>query len=69
MCVCCVIVENPLPGHWTLPVKDINLWTFLGFLHLDISSGFGSLRTSLLCIVGEIAGGGSVAVAVGIGDR
>ena len=30
---------------------------------------FGSLLTSLLCIVGELSGGGSVAVAVGISDR
>ena len=30
---------------------------------------FGYLRTSLLCIVGELAGGGSVAVAVGVSDR
>ena len=28
--------------------------------------GFGSLQTSLLCKLGELAGGGSVAVAVGI---
>ena len=27
-----------------------------------------SLRTSLLCIMGEFAGGGSVAVAVGVSD-
>ena len=30
---------------------------------------FGSLQTSLLCIVGELAGGGSVTVAVGVSDR
>ena len=29
---------------------------------------FGSLRTSLLCLIGELAGGGSVAVAVGVSD-
>ena len=28
-----------------------------------------SLQTSLLCIVGDLAGGGSVAVAVGASDR
>ena len=28
----------------------------------------GSLQTILLCIVGELAGGGSVAVAVGVSD-
>ena len=30
---------------------------------------FGSLQTSLLCIIGELAVGGPVAVAVGIRDR
>ena len=30
---------------------------------------FWSLQTNLLCIVGELAGGGSVAVAVGVSDR
>ena len=29
----------------------------------------GSLLTSLLCIMGELAGGGTVTVAVGVGDR
>ena len=29
----------------------------------------GSLRTSLLYMVGELAGGGSVTVAVGVSDR
>ena len=28
-----------------------------------------SLQTSLLCIMGELPGGGSVAVAVGVSDR
>ena len=40
------------------------------FLRLDIFFGvFGSLQTSLLYIVGELAMGGSVAVAVGISYR
>ena len=30
---------------------------------------FGSLQTSPMCIVGELAGGGSVAVTVGVSDR
>ena len=30
---------------------------------------FGSLQTSLLCIMGELAGGASVAVSVGVSDR
>ena len=32
-------------------------------------SGFGVFLTSLLCIMGKLAGGGSVAVAVGVCDR
>ena len=30
---------------------------------------FGSWLSSLLCIIGELAGGGSVAVALGVSDR
>ena len=47
---------------------------FLGFSVLMVFFCFenflfcGSLRTSLLCIVGELLGVGSVAVAVGISD-
>ena len=46
------------------------LWTFLGFAILMIFCALkffrvlGSLGTSLLCIMGELAGEGSVAVAV-----
>ena len=29
----------------------------------------GTFETSLLCLVGALAGGGSVAVAVGVSDR
>ena len=44
-------------------LKKFWVLTFLGFLVL-------SWRTSLLCIVGELAGGGSVAVdAVDVSDR
>ena len=39
------------------------------FLRFEAFSVIGSLRTSLLCIMGELAGGGSVAVAVGVSDR
>ena len=35
----------------------------------EMFPGFGLLQTSVLCIVGELAGGGSVAVASGINDR
>ena len=39
---------------------------FQWFFAFLVFWGFGSLQTSLLCIVGDLAGGGSVAVAVGI---
>ena len=45
---------------------------FCGFdelLHFFGGERLGSLQTSLLCIVGEIARGGSVAVAVGVSHR
>ena len=39
------------------------------FFVLKIVRVFGSLRTSLLYIMGELAEGGSVAIAVGVSDR
>ena len=39
---------------------------FCGF---EFFGGILSCLNSILCIVGELAGGGSVAVAVGVGDR
>ena len=42
---------------------------FNDFLHLDLLCIFRSLQTSLLCIVGELAVGKFVAVAVGVRDR
>ena len=41
---------------------------FGDFVRCEMFLGFGSLQTSLLCIVGELAGGGSVAVDVGVSD-
>ena len=61
---------------WKLLVKEriYNIGTpldVLGFCRfvdvLRFESFFWSLRTSLLCIVGELAGGGYL--AVGVGDR
>jgi hypothetical protein len=46
-------------------------WVFailLIFCVLNSFWVFGCLRTGLLCIMGELAGGGSVAVAVGVSD-
>ena len=47
---------------------------FLGFICFTDSLSFaicvfGYLQSSLLCIGGELAGGGSVALAVGVSDR
>ena len=66
-----------------LPMEDhiiniaIPLDIFVFFLHIyffffglkKISWVISSLRTSLLCIMGELAGGGFVAVAVGVSCR
>ena len=43
----------------------------MNFCVLKFSQVFGSLQTSLLCTMGELPGGGSVAVAVaaGVSDR
>ena len=38
------------------------------FWRLEFFHVLGSLQTSLLCIVGELAGEGSAAVAVGVSD-
>ena len=39
------------------------------FLCLECIGFFGSLQTSLLCMVGELAGGGSLTLAVSVSDR
>ena len=68
MCVCAV-PENLLTVDWRLLVKKriaymgipLGVPGFCCFLFLY-------LKTSLLCIMGELAGGGSAAVAVGVSD-
>ena len=45
----------------------LRICCFNDFLRFCLGLVFGSLQTSLLCIVGELAGGGSVAVAVAVG--
>ena len=47
---------------WVLAVLII-------FWILKFFQVFGWLRTSLLCIAGELAGGGPVALAIGVSDR
>ena len=59
---------------WRLLLKEriaiisITLEVFV-LCRFDIFMGFGSLQISLLCIMGELAGGESVAVADGVSDR
>ena len=45
-----------MKGKWS---QNLQFWS-------KIAPQFGSLQTILLCIVWELAGGGSVAVAVGV---
>ena len=39
------------------------------FSNQIVWGGFASLQTSLLCIVVEVEGGGSVTMTVGVSDR
>ena len=69
------------PVNWRLLVKEyitnigipldiLSFCRFDDFWRLKLFLVFGSLQTSLLCIImGELAGGGFVAVAVGVSDR
>ena len=69
------------PVDWRLLVEEriayigilLDVLLFFGrfdnFLRSDLIRVLGSLWTSLLCIVAELTGGGSVAVAVGVSDR
>ena len=53
-----------------LHLLKFNCHCFNDFLHFRIFCAFlGSFQTTLLCIVGELAEGGSVAVADGISDK
>ena len=48
--------------------ENLNFWLIMGLTllcRIIFVGGRGSLQTSLLCIVGQLKGGGSVAVAVG----
>ena len=61
----------PNPAYWW--TEDFWSKTFADFCSFNdffcFCVVFGSLQTSLLCIMGESAGEGSVAVAVGVSDR
>ena len=60
-----LLVEEHI-SNITIHFQVFAFWWFFwgGFFRF-----FGSLRTMLLCIVGELAGGGIITVAVGVSDR
>ena len=64
------LVEEPMANNG-IPLAFLCFCSFDEFLHFIFFSlwVFWFLQTSLLCMVGELAGGGLVAVAVGICDR
>ena len=48
----------------------LDFWSFNDVLDFEFFlGGFGSLQTSLLCIVGDLAGRGALTVAVGVSER
>ena len=69
----CAIAEYLFPGgllveeHIANVGIPLDIFKFLSF-HFFLWV-FGSLQTSLLCIMGELAGEGSVALAVAVSDR
>ena len=74
----CQLRPNGL--SWRLLVNEYiaNIGILLDLFRFSVSRTFwflkfyevcGCLQTSLLCLVVELAGGGSVAVAVGVSDR
>ena len=76
----CVIAETPQPSGLETMVKEhfadietpLHIPCFCCFddiLILEFCWGFGFWRTSLLYIMGELAGGWSVVVAVDVSDR
>ena len=73
MCIRCVFVQSRktcFPEDWRLLVKErianigipLDILGFLSFLWV-----FGSLRTSLLSIMGELSGGGGTSEVPGMG--
>ena len=80
VCVC-AIAETCFLVDWKLLFKEciatigipLDIFGFLLFQWLFafwiFLGGFGSLQTSLLCIMEELAGGGYVAVAVSVSER
>ena len=77
MCVFVTSRKTCFPVDWRLLVKEhianigilldiLCFGCFDDFLCFDIFWVFGSLQTSLLCIMGELAGGGFLDMAVGV---
>ena len=52
-----------------IPIDVFEFLQFQWFCRFRFFLGFGSLKNSLLCIVGELTWGGFAAVAVGISGR
>ena len=71
MCVC--VVPSWTRDLWSKSISrilaDKKIVYFRFVWMIFFKTGFGSSQTSLLCIVEELAGEGSVAVAVGVVDR
>ena len=62
-----LLVEEP-NVNIGVPLDMFGFCCYNDSLRFEIFQVLGSLRTSLLCILEELAGGGSVAMAVGITD-
>ena len=72
MCVCVLSRKPRLAVDWRLLVEEcianiVQLLDFFWFFAV-LMVIFGSLQTSRLCIMGELAGGGSLAVAFGVNN-
>ena len=52
-----------------IPLDIFGFFRLEDFLRYEMFSIFASLQISILCIMGELAGGGSVTVAVAVSDR
>ena len=68
VCVC-AITETLWTGDFWLKTVWVICGASIILCVLKVFRIFGSLQTSLLCIMGELVGGGSVTVAVGVSNR
>ena len=65
-----LLVKEERNANIGIPLDILGFCRFNVFFYvLKFDRVLGYLQTSGPCIVGELASGGSVAVAVGIGDR